>query len=155
MRPWIAVAYSAPVAAAMAVFLIYPIGQGSFSDGYAKYYRFAMVALLVYCYALSTNSESLFNLNILLRTWSNPKVELYLKGEHPNFFINLPHYYFKINSRISLRIKKRNVKVNSFGKNTESLNTGGDGGNNGDPNNKETDNPLLKNSNCVKAKQVQ
>jgi hypothetical protein len=33
MRPWICVAYSAPVAAAMAVFLIYPIGQGSFSDG--------------------------------------------------------------------------------------------------------------------------
>jgi hypothetical protein len=33
MRPWIAVAYSAPAAAATAVFLIYPIGQGSFSDG--------------------------------------------------------------------------------------------------------------------------
>ncbi|KAH7851228.1 hypothetical protein Vadar_008831 [Vaccinium darrowii] len=33
MRPRIAVAYSAPVAAATAVFLIYPIGQGSFSDG--------------------------------------------------------------------------------------------------------------------------
>jgi photosystem II P680 reaction center D1 protein len=32
MRPWIAVAYSAPVAAT-AVFIIYPIGQGSFSDG--------------------------------------------------------------------------------------------------------------------------
>uniref|UniRef100_A0A803MZP1 Photosystem II protein D1 n=1 Tax=Chenopodium quinoa TaxID=63459 RepID=A0A803MZP1_CHEQI len=32
MRPWISVAYSAPVAAATAVFLIYPIGQGSFSD---------------------------------------------------------------------------------------------------------------------------
>nr|VDD24568.1 unnamed protein product [Brassica rapa] len=30
MRPLIAVAYSAPVAAATAVFLIYPIGQGSF-----------------------------------------------------------------------------------------------------------------------------
>jgi photosystem II P680 reaction center D1 protein len=29
MRPWIAVAYSAPVAAATAVFIIYPIGQGS------------------------------------------------------------------------------------------------------------------------------
>ncbi|MCD7459586.1 hypothetical protein HAX54_041389 [Datura stramonium] len=28
-------AYSAPVAAATAVFLIYPIGQGSFSDGVA------------------------------------------------------------------------------------------------------------------------
>jgi photosystem II P680 reaction center D1 protein len=33
MRPWIAVAYSAPVAAATVVFIIYPIGQGSFSDG--------------------------------------------------------------------------------------------------------------------------
>ncbi|KAJ0765172.1 Photosystem II protein D1 [Helianthus annuus] len=33
MRPWIAVAYSVPVAAATAVFLIYPIGQGSFFDG--------------------------------------------------------------------------------------------------------------------------
>ncbi|MCD7448974.1 hypothetical protein HAX54_047799 [Datura stramonium] len=33
MRPWIAVAYSAPIAAATVVFLIYPISQGSFSDG--------------------------------------------------------------------------------------------------------------------------
>lgn len=33
MRPWIAVAYTAPVAAAAAVFIVYPIGQGSFSDG--------------------------------------------------------------------------------------------------------------------------
>ncbi|KAL5067400.1 hypothetical protein RYX36_018287 [Vicia faba] len=33
MRPWIAVAYSAPVAAPTAVFLIYLIGQGSFSNG--------------------------------------------------------------------------------------------------------------------------
>lgn len=33
MRPWIAVAYSAPVSAATAVLLIYPIGQGSFSSG--------------------------------------------------------------------------------------------------------------------------
>jgi len=33
MRPWICVAYSAPVAATTSVFLIYPIGQGSFSDG--------------------------------------------------------------------------------------------------------------------------
>ena len=29
MRPWIFVAFSAPVAAAAAVFLVYPIGQGS------------------------------------------------------------------------------------------------------------------------------
>ena len=33
MRPWICIAYSAPVAAATAVFLVYPFGQGSFSDG--------------------------------------------------------------------------------------------------------------------------
>jgi photosystem II P680 reaction center D1 protein len=33
MRPWICVAYAAPLSAATAVFLIYPIGQGSFSDG--------------------------------------------------------------------------------------------------------------------------
>lgn len=33
MRPWIAFAFSAPVAVATAVLLIYPIGQGSFSDG--------------------------------------------------------------------------------------------------------------------------
>merc|ERR1719198_120476 len=33
MRPWISVAFTAPVAAASAVFLVYPIGQGSFSDG--------------------------------------------------------------------------------------------------------------------------
>jgi len=32
-RPWIAVAFSAPVAAATAVLLVYPIGQGSFADG--------------------------------------------------------------------------------------------------------------------------
>ncbi|CAN6454640.1 unnamed protein product [Victoria cruziana] len=33
MRPWIADAYSALVAVATVVFLIYPIGQGSFFDG--------------------------------------------------------------------------------------------------------------------------
>lgn len=33
MRPWIAVAFSGPVAAATAVLLVYPIGQGSFSEG--------------------------------------------------------------------------------------------------------------------------
>ena len=32
MRPWIAVAYSAPAIAATSVFLIYPFGQGSWSD---------------------------------------------------------------------------------------------------------------------------
>jgi photosystem II P680 reaction center D1 protein len=33
LRPWIAIAFSAPVMAATAVLLIYPIGQGSFSEG--------------------------------------------------------------------------------------------------------------------------
>ena len=33
MRPWIYLAFSAPLIAATAVFILYPIGQGSFSDG--------------------------------------------------------------------------------------------------------------------------
>jgi len=33
LRPWIAIADSAPAAAATAVLLVYPIGQGSFSEG--------------------------------------------------------------------------------------------------------------------------
>jgi len=33
IRPWIYVAFSSPVAASFAVFVVYPIGQGSFSDG--------------------------------------------------------------------------------------------------------------------------
>jgi photosystem II P680 reaction center D1 protein len=33
MGPWICVAFSAPVAAASAVFLIYPAGKESLSDG--------------------------------------------------------------------------------------------------------------------------
>lgn len=33
MRPWISLAFTAPVAAAFSVLLIYPIGQGSFSSG--------------------------------------------------------------------------------------------------------------------------
>ena len=37
MRPWIFIAFSAPVIAASAVFIVYPIGQGSFSDGMPLY----------------------------------------------------------------------------------------------------------------------
>lgn len=33
MRPWIFIAYTAPIFASAAIFLVYPIGQGSFSDG--------------------------------------------------------------------------------------------------------------------------
>lgn len=33
MRPWISLAFTAPVAAAISVLIIYPIGQGSFSEG--------------------------------------------------------------------------------------------------------------------------
>ena len=33
LRPWLLVALLAPVAASSAVFVVYPIGQGSFSDG--------------------------------------------------------------------------------------------------------------------------
>jgi photosystem II P680 reaction center D1 protein len=47
MRPWIAVRYSAPVAAAAAVFVVYPMGQGSFSDrmpvGISRTFNFMLV----------------------------------------------------------------------------------------------------------------
>ncbi|WP_233222512.1 photosystem II q(b) protein [Chroococcidiopsis sp. CCALA 051] len=33
MRPWISLAFTAPVAASISVFLVYPVGQGSFSAG--------------------------------------------------------------------------------------------------------------------------
>jgi photosystem II P680 reaction center D1 protein len=33
MRPWISLAFTAPVAAALSVFIIYPVGQGGFSEG--------------------------------------------------------------------------------------------------------------------------
>ena len=33
MRPWISLAFTAPVAAAVSIFIIYPIGVGSFSSG--------------------------------------------------------------------------------------------------------------------------
>lgn len=33
MRPWISLAFTAPVAAAISVLIIYPIGQGGFSEG--------------------------------------------------------------------------------------------------------------------------
>jgi len=50
MRPWIAIAFSAPVLAATSVLLVYPIGQGSFSEGLPLgisgtfYYMFAFQA---------------------------------------------------------------------------------------------------------------
>jgi hypothetical protein len=61
MRPWIAVAYSAPVAAATAVFIIYPIGQGSFSDGMP----------LGKFIAPSLNLISFIIITILKEIWSN------------------------------------------------------------------------------------
>ena len=54
MRPWIFTAFSAPVAAATAVFLTYPIGQGSFSDG-SKY---SVCDAVVYFVILSDKSWS-------------------------------------------------------------------------------------------------
>ncbi|KAK6772436.1 hypothetical protein RDI58_030317 [Solanum bulbocastanum] len=68
MRPWIAVAYSAPVAAATAVFLIYPIGQGSFSDGMPLGISAAhgYFGRLIFQYASFNNSRSL---HFFLAAW--------------------------------------------------------------------------------------
>ena len=55
MRPWICVAYSAPVVAASAVFLVYPFGQGSFSDGILL----VSLVLLTICLYSKQNTTSL------------------------------------------------------------------------------------------------
>jgi hypothetical protein len=86
MRPWIAVAYSAPVAAATAVFIIYPIGQGSFSDGYGK------VGLLIPSPVQVALLES-STFKKMCRLWSNPKVEFYLKGEPPTFWLHFSKFF--------------------------------------------------------------
>lgn len=65
MRPWIAVAYSAPVAAASAVFLVYPIGQGSFSDGMPLGKIFAPAS------RKTSRENRLKGENLLLRTSSS------------------------------------------------------------------------------------
>jgi photosystem II P680 reaction center D1 protein len=50
MRGWIFIAFSAPVIAATAVFIVYPIGQGSFSDamplGISGTFNFMLVLLI-------------------------------------------------------------------------------------------------------------
>jgi len=87
MRPWIMVAYSAPVAAASAVFLVYPFGQGSFSDamplGISGTFNYMLVfqaehnilmhpfhmlgvARLIFQYASFNNSRSL---HFFLAAW--------------------------------------------------------------------------------------
>lgn len=90
MRPWIAVAYSAPVAAATAVFLIYPIGQGSFSDG-----------------------MPLGNLSIA-RQMSNHLERIHLNGEHLQIvLINLVIFFvlFSVLLYVNMSSKRTLVKT--------------------------------------------
>ena len=54
MRPWIFVAFSAPVAVATAVFIVYPIGQGSFSDGMPL----GISGTLILCWCFKPNTIS-------------------------------------------------------------------------------------------------
>jgi hypothetical protein len=56
MRPWIAVAYSAPVAAATAVFLIYPIGQASIEVNSQHRFACLCVSLELSPWLLRSNS---------------------------------------------------------------------------------------------------
>ncbi len=84
MRPWIAVAYSAPVAAATAVFIIYPIGQGSFSDGYKN--ELLIPSSVQVAHFVSFAFQNIFQ--EMCGFWSNPKSEFYLKGGHPHLFID-------------------------------------------------------------------
>jgi Photosynthetic reaction centre protein/GIY-YIG catalytic domain len=139
MRPWIAVAYSAPVAAASAVFLVYPIGQGSFSDGYEisvaqhAYYCYYFIAIYMNFYIILKN-----------KNWSNPTFEFYLKGEHPNLLL----YFSK-----SFIPKKNIIQVNSTSNRSSSIEPPDGGPPSGEPDgeedNKRKDNPLLNNNSKI------
>ncbi len=152
MRPWIAVAYSAPVAAASAVFIIYPIGQGSFSDGYTKLAQ----CILIIVSLLSTIIEIILTKKYnLVLYWSNPTTEFYLKGENPDYSFNLSSKKNKLlaaltapliyhiggaeNLKRSLRFV--NIKTNA----KKRSNSGPNLPNSGDDNSQ--DNPLLNNEN--------
>jgi len=76
MRPWIAVAYSAPVAAATAVFIIYPIGQGSFSDG---------ILCLIFAYFITLVQEQATLTNLKFKVLMSLKgtSKTCLDGENP------------------------------------------------------------------------
>ena len=79
MRPWIAVAYSAPVAAATAVFIIYPIGQGSFSDGMPLGKLFAPLLLLF----LSIGDQFIATCLKFFKLYRKEKLETRLNGKNP------------------------------------------------------------------------
>ncbi|XLR07333.1 hypothetical protein S83_035271 [Arachis hypogaea] len=89
MRPWIAVAYSAPVAAATAVFLIYPISQGSFSDGVAGVFSDSL---------FSAMHGSLVTSSLIRETTENESAnEGYRFGqEEETYNIVATHGYFHI-----------------------------------------------------------
>merc|ERR1712072_672112 len=83
MRPWICVAYSAPVAASFAVFLVYPFGQGSFSDGMLLVFQGLSILCLSFrqniisscilstCSALQGYSVELYSL-LCMEVWLLP-----------------------------------------------------------------------------------
>lgn len=120
MRPWIAVAYSAPVAAATAVFIIYPIGQGSFSDGMPLGKYFAPLLLLAVTYVLDVMNSSFHFTNIRLANSSvvlrKKKSETRLNGKSPFFDRLAPRHkrifttLCKASSEISDEDAEDNVK---------------------------------------------
>ena len=82
MRPWIAVAYSAPVAAATAVFIIYPIGQGSFSDG-MPLGKVIFCLTFVYSGIFIKERTTLINFNFKVLMSLKGILKTCLDGEHP------------------------------------------------------------------------
>jgi Photosynthetic reaction centre protein/GIY-YIG catalytic domain len=97
MRPWIAVAYSAPVAAATAVFIIYPIGQGSFSDGMPLGKLFAPFLLILVAYL------DIYDLNMFRKE----KLETRLNGKYPFYFIL--SFLFNLSQMLAIAFQKVNV----------------------------------------------
>ncbi|WP_268952276.1 hypothetical protein [Planktothrix agardhii] len=63
MRPWICVAYSAPVAAAAAVFLIYPIPKGGRFLAFITIILYFSLAIIIYQSLLFTSIPMIINMS--------------------------------------------------------------------------------------------
>ena len=117
MRSWIYIAFSAPFAASLAVFIIYPIGQGSFSDGMplgiSRTFNFMLVFqaehnILMHPFHIlnvirifsgaffSAMHGSLVTSTLLTETYGDMSVNCgYLFGqEEETYSISLAHGYF-------------------------------------------------------------
>jgi Photosynthetic reaction centre protein len=131
MRPWIAVAYSAPVAAATAVFIIYPIGQGSkvpdlkvskagelleIFSYIKKLFFFLIKTFFLSMTNSSENDESFFSEEL------EPKINNFNYpddyGKHPFYlrFLEIAHKYSLKQKAKGVRLNKHHIVPTHFSK---------------------------------------